>query len=195
MCVSASSKIFPPFKKLCESPQFMSIIIHSESLAFSFALHLHDFHKDIAQQIEKNNPEYKLHADLKRRFKTFEDGDFVMVRIRPEQFPPGTVKKLHAKSAGHFKILKKINDNAYIVDLPADFNINPSFNIEDLVAYEGHDFNPQNPLSKQPCVNPPCEIPNLPPLPNIPKCPIAEQVEAVLSDEIISTREGGRRDI
>ncbi|PKU74568.1 hypothetical protein MA16_Dca003771 [Dendrobium catenatum] len=161
--------------------------------ASAFASHLHELHKDIAQQIEKNNQEYKLHADLKRRFKTFEVGDFVMVRIRPERFPPGTVKKLHAKSAGPFKILKKINDNAYIVDLPADFNINPSFNIEDLVAYEGPDFNPQNPLSKQPCVNPPCEIPNLPPLPNIPKFPMAEQVEAVLSDEIISTREGGRR--
>ncbi|KAI0505091.1 hypothetical protein KFK09_016048 [Dendrobium nobile] len=52
--------------------------------ASSFASHLHELHKEIAQQIERNNNEYKLHADLKRRFKTFEVGDSVMVRIRPE---------------------------------------------------------------------------------------------------------------
>ena len=60
-----------------------------------------------------------------------------MLQIRPERYPPGTVKKLHARSAGSFKILKKINSNAYVVDLPSDFGINLSFNIEDLVAYKG----------------------------------------------------------
>jgi len=39
-----------------------------------------------------------------------------MVRICPEQFPLGTVKKLHARSAGPFQVLKKLNDNAYIID-------------------------------------------------------------------------------
>ncbi|KAI0505092.1 hypothetical protein KFK09_016049 [Dendrobium nobile] len=77
--------------------------------------------------------------------------------------------------------------------MPADFNINPSFNIEDLVVYEGLDFNLSNPLIQQPCVAPLCENPNLPPLPNMPKSPIAEKVDTILSDEIISTREGGRR--
>ena len=57
--------------------------------------------------------------------------------MRPEGFPPGTVKKLHARSAGPFKILKKINSNAYVVDLPPDFSISCSFNVENLVPYRG----------------------------------------------------------
>jgi len=53
-----------------------------------------------------------------------------MVWIRPERYPPNTVKKLHARSAEPFKILGKINPNAYIVDLSHDFDINLSFNVE-----------------------------------------------------------------
>ena len=70
----------------------------------------------------------------------------MMVRIRPERFPSGTVKNLHARGAGPFHILKKLNDNAYVIDLPQDFGIRSTFNIEDLVKYKSPDFNPNNPL-------------------------------------------------
>ena len=90
-----------------------------------------------------------------------------MVRIRSEQFPPGTVKKLHAHSAGPFQILKKLNDNAFIVDLPQDFGISSTFNIEDLVDYKCLDFNPNNPLDDEPSLEPISERHSLPPLPNI----------------------------
>jgi len=69
-----------------------------------------------------------------------------MIRIRPERFPRGVVKKLTARSAGPFKILKKINSNTYIIDLPPDFGISSTFNISELVAYKGSLFNPDNPL-------------------------------------------------
>ena len=58
-----------------------------------------------------------------------------MVRMRPERFPLGTVKKLHALSAWPFKIFKKINSNAYVVDLSPDFGISCTFNVEDLIPY------------------------------------------------------------
>ena len=73
-----------------------------------------------------------------------------MVRIRLEWFTPGTVKKLHAHSVGLFKILKQINDNAYVIDLLKDFDISSAFNITDLVDYKSLDFNPYNPLDDQP---------------------------------------------
>ena len=89
-----------------------------------------------------------------------------MVRIHPERFPPGTVKKLHARSAGPFKILTKLNDNAYVIDLPEDFfRINPTFNIEDLVEYKGPNFNPSNPLVDEPTPEPFSQRPPLPPTP------------------------------
>jgi len=60
--------------------------------------------------------------------------------------PPGAVKKLTAHSADPFKILKKINSNAYVIDLSPNFEISLTFNISDLVAYKDPPFNPDNPL-------------------------------------------------
>ena len=60
-----------------------------------------------------------------------------MTRIRPERFPSGTVKKLQARSAGPFKVLQQIGSNAYVIELPSDYGISSTFNIEDLVAYKG----------------------------------------------------------
>jgi len=69
-----------------------------------------------------------------------------MIWIRPERFPPEAVKKLTARNAGPFKILKKINRNAYVIHLPPDFGISLTFNISDLVSYKGPPFNPNNSL-------------------------------------------------
>ena len=38
-----------------------------------------------------------------------------------------------------FKVLEKINDNAYKLELPADFGVSPTFNIIDLKPYLGED--------------------------------------------------------
>jgi hypothetical protein len=38
-----------------------------------------------------------------------------------------------------FKVLEKINENAYKLDLPADFRVSPIFSIADLKPYLGED--------------------------------------------------------
>ena len=163
----------------------------SES-ASAFASHLHELHKEINNKINQSNAAYKVRADLHRKVKRFEVGDYVIVRIRSERFPPGTVKKLHARGAGPFEVIKRINDNAYVLDLPEGFGISPIFNIEDLVAYKGPDFNPNNPLLDEPTQDLTSEGPSLPPLPNIPPY-AAEQIDKIIEDEIISTTDGGTR--
>jgi hypothetical protein len=40
---------------------------------------------------------------------------------------------------GPFKILEKINDNAYKLELPPEFGVSPTFNILDLRPYLGED--------------------------------------------------------
>jgi hypothetical protein len=42
-------------------------------------------------------------------------------------------------AADPFKILTKINDNAYKVELPPEFRVSPSFNISDLRPYLGEE--------------------------------------------------------
>jgi len=125
----------------------------SESVS-SFITHMHELHKIINDKIKQNNFNYKLKADVRRKLKTFDIGDLVMVRIRSEWFPPGTVKKLQTSNAGPFKILMKLNDNAYVNDLLENFRINPTFNIEDLLEYKGLNFNPSISLVNKPTTVP-----------------------------------------
>jgi len=85
---------------------------HHSRVSYSasiFASHIHALHEEIREKIMKNNANYKPSADLHHRLKTFNIDDYVMVCIRLERFPPGTVKKFHARSARLFQILKKIN--------------------------------------------------------------------------------------
>ena len=107
----------------------------SES-AEAFAWHIHDLHNEIRKKIQVSNSQYKIHADTHRRHAEFQVGDYVMIRIQPEQFPSGTVKKLQAHSADPFKVLKWMGPNAYVINLSYDYGIRSSFNIEDLVAYK-----------------------------------------------------------
>ena len=64
------------------------------------------------------------------------------------------LKKLHVHSAGPFKIITKLNNNPYGIDLSEDFEINLNFNIEDLVKYKGSNFNRSNPLVDEPIPEP-----------------------------------------
>ena len=40
---------------------------------------------------------------------------------------------------GPFKVLEKINDNAYKLELPVDYGVSPTFNIADLKPYLGEE--------------------------------------------------------
>jgi hypothetical protein len=44
-----------------------------------------------------------------------------------------------SRAAGPFKILAKINDNAYKLELPPEFGVSPRFNISDLPPYLGEE--------------------------------------------------------
>ena len=158
----------------------------------AFTSHIHDPHKKISNKINKSNEAYKVQADLHQKFKRFKLGDYVMVRIHSERFLSGTIKELHARGAGPFEVMKKINDNAYVLNLPEGFDISSIFNVEDLVVYKGLDFNPSNPLLDKPTQDLTSEGPFLPPLPNLPPY-VAEQIDKIIDDEIISTTDGGIR--
>ena len=50
----------------------------------AFTSHIRALHEKIREKIMKNNADYKAPADLHRRLMTFNVGDYVMVRLRPE---------------------------------------------------------------------------------------------------------------
>ena len=86
-----------------------------------------------------------------------------MIRVRPKQFPSGTVRKLQAHGASPLRVLKCVGSNAYVVDLPDDYGISSTFNVSDLVAYRdpavipSEPFEPSPPLVSDPI--PECPLP------------------------------------
>ena len=71
---------------------FLPPNMHVSEPTENFAKHIHDLHIEIRQMISLSNEEYKSVADVNRRCKEFNVGEYVMVRIRPERIPK-TFKK------------------------------------------------------------------------------------------------------
>jgi hypothetical protein len=59
--------------------------------------------------------------------------------LRKNIFPDLRKSKLMPRAAGPYKILEKINDNTYKLELPPEFGISPTFNISDLKPYLGEE--------------------------------------------------------
>jgi translation initiation factor IF-1 len=89
-------------------------------------------HETTKLNIEKMNEKYRIAASKGRKEVKLEPGDLVWLHLRKERFPELRKSKLMSRVAGPFKILAKINDNAYKLELPPEFGVSLSFNISDL---------------------------------------------------------------
>jgi hypothetical protein len=85
------------------------------------------------------NAKYKISGDKGRKQLDFEPGDLVWLNLRKERFLDLRKSKLMPRANGLFKVLEKINENAYKLDLPADFGVSPTFHIGDLKPYLGEE--------------------------------------------------------
>jgi hypothetical protein len=82
---------------------------------------------------------YEKHANKGRKKVLFEQGDLVWVHLRKDRFPEQRKSKLQPRADGPFKVLRKINDNAYEIDLPSTYDVSTSFNVSDLSPFFGLD--------------------------------------------------------
>jgi hypothetical protein len=105
----------------------LDITQHSE-----FILKLHETTK---LQIEKMNEIYRIAASKGRKEVKLKPGDLVWVHLRKDRFPDLRKSKLIPRATGPFKVLKKINDNAYKLELPPKFGVSSTFNISDFKPY------------------------------------------------------------
>jgi hypothetical protein len=96
-------------------------------------------HEITKLNIEKMNEKYHIAASKGRKEVKHESGDLVWLHLRKERFLELRKSKLMSRAASPFKILAKINDNAYKLELPLEFEVNPSFNISDLRPYMGEE--------------------------------------------------------
>ncbi|GKC25996.1 putative CCCH-type zinc finger family protein [Tanacetum coccineum] len=78
--------------------------------ADELAEHIKSIHEEVKLQVKAYNAMYKKAADLHQRKVVFEEGDY---------------------------ILKKINDNAYNLELSSHLNTSDVFNVKHLFPYNG----------------------------------------------------------
>jgi hypothetical protein len=85
--------------------------------------------KQLNRTLRKMNEKYRIAASKGRKEVKLEPGDLVWLHLRKERFLELQKSKLMSHAPGPFKILAKINDNAYKLELPPEFRVSPSFNI------------------------------------------------------------------
>ena len=61
---------------------------------------------------------------------------------RIERFPTRRKSNLDPRGDGPFQVIKRINNNAYQIDLPGDYGVHATFNVADLSPYRDDDFEP-----------------------------------------------------
>jgi translation initiation factor IF-1 len=96
-------------------------------------------HETTKLNIETMNEKYRIAASNGRKKVKLEPGDLVWLHLRKERFLELRKSKLMSCATGPFKILTKINDNAYKLELPPEFGVSLSFNISDLRPYLGEE--------------------------------------------------------
>ena len=87
-------------------------------------------HELTKENIERMNAKYKLVGDKGRKRVVFAPGDLVWLHLRKDRFTNLHKTKLMPRADGPFKVLEKINDNAYKLELPADFGVSPTLTLQ-----------------------------------------------------------------
>ena len=58
-----------------------------------------------------------------------------MVNYRKLRFPDKFKGKLDPRGDGPFQVLERLSNNAYVIDLPGEYNVSATFNVADLSPF------------------------------------------------------------
>ena len=105
-------------------------------------------HEKTRQNIERRTEQYANQANKWRKTIVFELGEWVWLHMRKERFPVHRRSKLLPRGDGPFQVLERINDNAYKLDLPGEYNVSARFNVSDLSPFDVDDDLRTNPLQE-----------------------------------------------
>ena len=95
-------------------------------------------HEETRATIQEHVLRQATRLNAKKKERIFEEGDLVWIHLRKERFPHERNSKLKPRGDGPFKVLKRINDNAYIIDIPTSkYLVSNTFNVSDLSPYHG----------------------------------------------------------
>jgi hypothetical protein len=103
------------------------------------AAYIKKIHEKTKESIELKAVRKAASMNKHRKKVLFEPGDLVWIHLRKEHFPDQRKSKLMPRGDGPFRVLAKINDNAYKIDLPPSYGVSNTFNVVDLLPYTSED--------------------------------------------------------
>jgi len=99
------------------------------------ASHLHKLHEHNTRQLTISKYKYQSVAKSHKWLQGITISDEVLIRVHPERFQLGTLRKVHTRQNGPYKILKRLGLSAYELEILNDLGISPVFRVEDLTYY------------------------------------------------------------
>nr|KYP60030.1 Transposon Ty3-I Gag-Pol polyprotein [Cajanus cajan] len=109
--------------------------IHQEGT--SRAEFVKNLHERVRNHIQFQTEKYTKYNNTGRKEVVFNEGDWVWLHLRKDRFPSKRKSKLSPRGDRPFQVLKRINNNAYVLDVPSEYGVSPSFNISDLSLFTG----------------------------------------------------------
>ncbi|KAH9792707.1 hypothetical protein KPL71_004239 [Citrus sinensis] len=106
-------------------------------------------HERTRQHIEKRTEQYATQANKGRKQVIFQPGDWVWVHMRNERFLAQRRSKLLPRGDGPFQVVARINDNAYKLDLPGEYNVSATFNVSDISPFDVGKDSRMNPFEER----------------------------------------------
>jgi hypothetical protein len=103
------------------------------------AAYIKKIHEKTKEAIELKAVHKAASMNKHRKKVLFELGDLVWIQLCKEHFPEQHKSKLMPRGDGPFRVLAKINDNAYKIDLPPSYDVRNTFNVADLLPYTSED--------------------------------------------------------
>jgi hypothetical protein len=99
-------------------------------------------HEKAREAIQKKGRNTAAARNKLRKQVLFQPGDMVWVHLRKDKFPLLRRSKLRPRGDGPYRVIAKINDNAYSIDIPiTEFGgVSNSFNVVDFSPYDGNDL-------------------------------------------------------
>ncbi|KAK1686980.1 hypothetical protein QYE76_047828 [Lolium multiflorum] len=93
-------------------------------------------HEETRATIQEHVLRQATRLNAKKKERIFQEGDLIWIHLRKERFPHERNSKLKPRGDGPFKVLKRINNNAYVIDIPTSkYLVSNTFNVADLSPY------------------------------------------------------------
>ena len=106
-------------------------------------------HEKAKFNIKQITEQYAKQANKWQHKLVFEPNDWVRLHMRKEQFPERRKSKLLPRGDDPFQVLEWINDNAYKLDFPGEYNVSATFNVSDLGSFDVGDDLRTNPFQEE----------------------------------------------